>query len=293
MSNVIWRSESRQTVPPHGRRPNTGVLQLVLRQAGARTVIHDCYYHVPLQVLRPVYLDTQGTAYVYLLNPGGGVLGGDTYTLHITVEAGARAYLTTPSATKLYAAPEAVTQQHLDMTVQAGAVLTYLPEQTIPFANAAFQQRLTIRLGPGACVFLGDILAPGRLARGEQFAYREYESRMRLEDLHGDVIVVDHCRFQPHCQDLAGLGLLEGYTYLGTFYAVCQGTRLPSALAEHLHASLADRPRLAGSVTLLEHGGLAARLLGEDHDSVHHALCDLWRILYQHLCGCPAVPHRT
>ena len=146
------------------------MLQLVLRRVGARTIVQDCYYHVPLQVLRHVYLDETGTAYVYLLNPGGGVLGGDTYTSTVTVGAGAHAYLTTPSATKLYAAPGAATQQHIEFTLHAGAVLRYLPEQTIPFANAALQQQMTIRLGPGACVFLGEIVAPGRLARGESFA---------------------------------------------------------------------------------------------------------------------------
>jgi urease accessory protein len=269
------------------------VLQLVLRRAGTRTVIADCYAHVPLQVLRPVYLDDRGTAYVYLLNPGGGVVGGDTYTMQITLEAAARAYLTTPAATRLYAAPEAPAQQHIAMTLEAGTVLTYLPEQTIPFAGAAFHQRLDIRLGPGAGVFLGDIVAPGRLARGEKFAYRAYCSRVRITDAHGTAMVVDHCRLQPQRYSPAALGLLEGYAYLGTFYAVRQGTMLPSALVEQLHALLAAQRSLIGSVTLLAHGGVAARLLGEDHSCVSQALCDLWRTLYQHLYGGTAVPHRT
>jgi urease accessory protein len=269
------------------------MLQLRLRRAGARTVVQDCYYHVPVQVLRPVYLDDHGTAYIYLLNPCGGVLGGDTYSLNITVEAGARAYLTTPSATRLYAAPDAIAQQRIDLTLQAGAVLTYLPEQTIPFAGAAFQQQLHVRLGPGACVFVGEIVAPGRLARGEKFAYREYCSRFRLEDAHGEVILVDHCRLQPSRQPLEALGLLEGYTYVATFYAVCQGTTLPATLVEDLQAQLAARPHLAGSITLLEHGGVAARLLGTDHDRVSHALSDLWRRLYEYCPGGAAVPHRT
>jgi urease accessory protein len=269
------------------------MLHLILRRAGTRTVIEDCYYQVPMQVLRPVYLDDHGTAYVYLLNPCGGVLAGDTYTLQVTLEAGARAYLTTPSATKLYAAQDAAAQQHIDITLRAGAVLTYLPEQTIPFAAAAFRQHLRIRLGPGAGVFLGDIVAPGRLARGEKFAYREYCSRLCIEDANGEVMVVDHCRLQPQRQPLAALGLLEGYTYLGTFYAVCQGTILPAVLVEHLQTLLADRPHLAAGLTQLEHGGVMARLLGMSHDSVSHALFDLWRTLYQHLLGCPAIPHRT
>src|SRR5713226_5007199 len=85
------------------RRPNEGVLHLVLRRAGQRTVLQECYFQVPLQVLRPLYLDEVGTAYVYLVSPCGGVVGGDAYSLTVVVEEGARACLTTPSATKLYA----------------------------------------------------------------------------------------------------------------------------------------------------------------------------------------------
>jgi urease accessory protein len=277
----------------HQQRPNDGVLQLVLRRVGARTVVQDCYYHVPLQVLRPVYLDHTGTAYVYLLNPGGGVLGGDTYTIAVTLGAGAHACLTTPSATRLYAAPGAATRQHIEFTLHAGAVLTYLPEQTIPFANAAFQQQMTIRLGPGARVFLGDILAPGRLARGERFAYREYCTSLRIENAQGRVILLERMRLQPQSQSLDGPGALEGYAYLGTFYALHEGMSLPPALADHLHDLLLCQRRIIGSATLLEHGGLAVRLLGEDHSSTCQALYTIWDTLRQHMLGYPAVSHRT
>jgi hypothetical protein len=87
--------------------------------------------------------------------------------------------------------------------------------------------------------------------------------------------------------------LQYGNSNLGTFYAVCQGTLLPSALVEQPHTLLAEQRSLVGSVTLLAHGGVAARLLGEDYSSMSQALFDLWRLLYQHLYGGTAVPHRT
>jgi urease accessory protein len=240
-----------------------------------------------------VYLDQTGTAYVYLLNPGGGLLGGDTYTITVTVEAGAHAYLTTPAATRLYAAPGAATRQQVAFTLHAGAVLTYLPEQTIPFAQAAFQQHMTIRLGPGACVFVGDILAPGRLARGERFAYREYCTRLCIDTAQGQELVREGTRLHPQSQALAGLGLLEGYAYLGTFYALREGTPLPESVVAQLHELLTGRPRLLGSATQLAHGGLAVRLLGEDHSSVRQALSTIWDTLRQHILGYPAVSPRT
>ncbi len=274
-------------------RPNDGVLELGLRRTGRRTVVQDCYAHMPLRVLRPLYLDDTGTAYIYLLNPCGGVLGGDTYSITVALEAGAQAYLTTPAATKLYATQGAAAQQSINFSLEAGAVLAYMPEQTIPFAHAAFRQQITVRLAAAAHVVLGDIIAPGRFAREEIFAYREYSSSVRVETTQGEVLLLERTRLQPQQQTLGALGLLEGYYYLGTFYALCNGTAIEPTLSDHLDALLSGRRRLIGSATTLAHGGLAVRWLAADHMSASQALHDIWDVVCQHVLGHPAAPRRT
>jgi urease accessory protein len=274
------------------RRPNEGALRLVLRRAGQRTVLQECYFQVPLQVLRPVYLDDRGTAYIYLVSPCGGVVGGDVHTMAVVVESGAHVCLTTPSATKLYATHGTPARQRLDITLQAGAVLEYLPEQIIPFAQAAFQQQTTVRLGAGACVLLMEIVAPGRLARGEAFAYRDYDSSVCLETASGQVLLRERTRLRPGWQRLDGPGLFEGYYYLGMFYALVEGMSLSAELAEHLHALLACRAGLLGSASLLAHGGIAVRVLGVDHTTVSQALHEVWDVLRRALLGYPAVVWR-
>jgi urease accessory protein len=252
-------------------------------------VLHDCYCQVPLQVLRPLYLDDVGTAYVYLVSPCGGVVGGDAYTMTVVMEAEARGCLTTPSATKLYATPGAPARQRLDITLQTGAVLEYLPEQIIPFAQAAFHQVTRARLGAGACLLWMEIVAPGRLARGEAFAYRDYDSSVCIESADGRVLLRERTRLRPGWQQLSGAGLFEGYFYLGTFYALVEGTVLPTPLVEHVHALLTDHTRLIGSATLLAHGGMAVRVLGQDHTAVSVALHQVWDVVRRELLGYPAV----
>jgi urease accessory protein len=292
-SGMSTRSHGEKSVVEMTRRrPNEGRLQLVLRRRGQRTVLQDCYFQVPLQILRPLYLDETGAAYVYVISPCGGVVGGDTYTLGFVLEAGAHACVTTPSATKLYATTGAVARQHITCTLQAGAILEYLPEQTIPFADAAFQQEIDIRLGPGACLVLADILAPGRLARGEAFAYREYTSSLRVYNAQGQVCLWERMGLQPRQQRLDGLGLWEGYPYLGSFYTVVEGQQLPEALAEGLHGLLADRPQLLGSATMLACGGVAVRLLGADHTTISAAMYTVWDVVRRQVLGYPAVVWR-
>src|SRR5437867_13085287 len=111
--------EGEQVRAEQPRRPNEGVLHLVLRRAGQRTVLQEGYFQVPLQVLRPLYLDDVGTAYVYLLSPCGGVVGGDVYSMTVVVEAGARAGLTSPSASRLYATSGTAAQQRHDIPLPA------------------------------------------------------------------------------------------------------------------------------------------------------------------------------
>ncbi len=290
--SVQWIGVEEQVEAAQPRRPNEGVLHLALRRVGQRTVLQECYFQVPLQVLRPLYLDDVGTAYVYLVSPCGGVVGGDIYSMTVVVEAGARVCLTTPSATKLYATLGLPARQQLDITLHAGAVLEYLPEQIIPFAQAVFQQHMTVRLGPGACVLAMEIVAPGRRARGEAFAYRDYDSRVCIEAASGQVLLHERTRLRPGWQRLDGPGLFEGYDYLGTFYALVEGRTLTPDLVEHVHTLLAGRAGLLGSATMLAHGGIAVRVLGIDHMTVSQALHEVWDVLRRALLGYPAVVWR-
>ena len=281
-------------MPALPRRPNEGILRLGLIRRGSQTVLRDCYAHVPLRVLRPVYLDDTGTATLYVLNPCGGVVGGDTYTMDVTLAHQAQVYLTTPSATKLYATEATPADQRITFRLETGAVLSYLPEQTIPFAQSAFHQHISVHLADGAYIFLGDILAPGRLARQEIFAYREYHTQLSVTDARGDIVLLEHTRLQPRHQDLRGPGLLEGYFYFGTFYVLFGGGSLALALVDALHHLLAERrPLLVGSATVSDAGGIAVRLLSRDHMSMRQTLYDIWHDLYQQVLGQPAPRRRT
>lgn len=275
------------------RRPlNRGVVELNLRQSGPRTVVRDVYFQTPLQIMRPYYLDDSGTAYLYLLSPGGGVVGGDRYAITVTLEAGARACMTTASATKLYASPDSVARQHFKVILQAGAVFEYLPEQIIPFARSAFHQDMTVRLGSGALAVLMEIVAPGRLARGEAFAYRDYGSGLSVVDARGQVLLRERTRLQPPCWDGGGIGLLEGFHYLGTLYVLSESCDAPSELADDLHGLVADCRRCIGGATALGWGGVAVRLLAEDHATASRALHAVWDRVRRRLLGYPAVHWR-
>ena len=243
--------------------------------------------------MRPHYLDDTGTAYVYLLSPGGGVVGGDRYAITMTLEEGARACVTTASATKIYDSAGKMARQSCDVVLQAGAVFEYLPEQIIPFAGSVFHNDMKVRLGRGALAMLAEIVAPGRLARGEAFSYDDYSSGLSVADSDGRLLLRERTRLQPKSWDAgSGLGLLEGHYYLGTLYVLGERCGAAGELADELHGLLADRQRCIGGATALEWGGLVVRLLAEDHETISRALHAVWDQVRRRLLGYPAVRWR-
>lgn len=60
------------------------------------------YYKLPLQVMTPFYQDMDGTVFLYLLNPSGGVLDYDNFKIEVKIKDGAKTWIGTPSATKIY-----------------------------------------------------------------------------------------------------------------------------------------------------------------------------------------------
>ena len=72
----------------------TGELSLVFsRKDNGRTHLSRQYFKLPLQIMMPHYQEEDGTAFVYFLNPGGGILQHDRLLTEVTVEDGADVFM--------------------------------------------------------------------------------------------------------------------------------------------------------------------------------------------------------
>ncbi|MCM2534008.1 urease accessory protein UreD [Neobacillus pocheonensis] len=80
----------------------TGYLTLVCERKKEKTILKESLSEGALKVTRPVYLTQSGEAFLYVMNPGGGYLDGDSYKIDIYLEEGAEAVVTTQSSTKIY-----------------------------------------------------------------------------------------------------------------------------------------------------------------------------------------------
>lgn len=226
-----------------------------------RTVIARQRSSPPLQIFGVQHAADSAVAYLPIVNPMGGFCAGDSADIDITVQSGAHLYLTTQAATKVFPAEHGeMTRQRMRLSVASGALLEYMPLPLIPFAQAMYVQEVTMHVEPGGVCVVAEVLAPGRVARGERFAYRLVRSR--VEGWMGEELAIcEQMILEPQRRPFEGLGALDGRSYLATLYVLASPsfeTWIASwnrRLAEQYGASI--------GITALRRGGLVLRLLGD------------------------------
>jgi urease accessory protein len=246
-----------------------GRLALTFERRGARTILARCGYTLPLQVLAPMALDDPA-AVVSILNPTGGLVGGDTLEIEVDVAPGAHACLTTPSATKVYRAASTPALQHVALRVAAGAWLEWVPDHTIPFAGAAFRQVLDAEVGEGGALVVVDAFAAGRVARGETWRFALLDSSLSIRDRAGPVL---HDRFILRDGGPRGLGLTAQRPYFATMVVVADAG--VAAFAERVSALDGDGDVDVGAGLLARHGAVV-RCLAADAPALVRAVDAVW-----------------
>jgi urease accessory protein len=139
-------------------------------------------------------VDQGATAYL-LINPPGGLVGGDHLSIHAKLEAQAYLVVSTPSANRIYRSVAEPCTQAAEFLVGRGAVLEWVPELTIPFPRSRLRQSLAVRLEKGATFFFWEGFASGRVERGERY------------------------QLQPDSQ-LRGIGLSRKWNYMASVFVI-------------------------------------------------------------------------
>ncbi|PWU25005.1 MAG: hypothetical protein C5B48_03480 [Candidatus Rokuibacteriota bacterium] len=259
------------------------MLQLAFERRGPRTVLTERRFTLPLQALECMDLDDSGVAALLLLNPTGGLVGGDVLETSVTLGRGSRVCLSTPSATRVYrsAGPPAV--QRFRATVGQDAQLEWVPGHLIPSPGARLRQTTDVTLGAGASLLFVDSWAVGRVARGERWRFDQLDLSVEVRDARG-LLVKDRCVLDAGQRDW--LGAAEGFSYLGTFIAAGRVASSWDDVAHRLRSSVESLSNGARvGVSTLGRGGVLARLLCPSAPALAATVQALWSCCRRHLYG--------
>lgn len=235
---------------------------------------------------------------VHLNNVSGGVLAGDKLALDVEVEAGASAQITTTGATRLYrhrtGAPDS--EQWTSFHVGDGAVLEYLPDPLIPFARSRHAQRTKIELGLGSTLFWWEVIAPGRLASGERFAFERLQIGADVRAAGKQVMREDYV-LEPRRRDLVAVPRMFEYSHTISLVAIQQGRTagfwraLESRLSDAAQVRSVQGEAVWGASTLAS-DGLVVRGMSTSGRFIFEPLIEFWRTARVAITGSDAVPPR-
>lgn len=215
----------------------TGVLRLAVRHKEARTILAEVYQQGASKVTPPIYLDDPSQPCFYMMNLGGGYVGGDCYKAEIYVDERAQMLLTTQSSTKIFKTLTCPAIQETSIIMERDSYLEYMPDPIIAYQHAQYLQNTVIRMKRRAALIYGDIITPGWSPDGSLFRY----NRLKLKTFvyyDGELAVLDHLQLRPEVHDVEGLGILEGHTHFGTMTVI--GEKATSdfieQMSDHLNA---------------------------------------------------------
>ena len=220
-------------------------------------------------------LDGTGAATLFLLNPTGGVLGGDHLETRVELGAGSRVCLSTSSATRVYRSAGAPAIQRVTARVGEGAWLEYMPDHLIPSPGARLIQNIDVSLAPGAAAVLCDAWSVGRMARGEAWVFHLLDSGIVASDAEG--LLFKERLVLNGAHGWGGLGAAEGMTYVAAILCLAPSHPRLEGLEAALGAAMAEFANEArAGVTPLARGGVLARILAPSSPVMQRAIHAGW-----------------
>lgn len=154
-------------------------LQLDYTRDGARCLAH--YRHEgPLRILQSLYPEGETICHNVLVHPPGGLVGGDTLDIKLTVGPGAHGLVTTPGATRFYRSSGEVARQLVHARLETGARLEWLPLEALAYNQCRAENRAVFELAPGAELMGWDVTALGLPAADQPYTEGTFAQHLEV-----------------------------------------------------------------------------------------------------------------
>ena len=208
-----------------------------------------------------------------IVNTGGGMTGGDRFSIALDVGEGARLVAGTAAAEKIYRSTGADAALDVTLSVADGGRLAWLPQETILFDRARLSRRIDIDLAVGASLLMAEAIVFGRTAMGESVHEGFWSDRWRLRR-GGRLVFAENVRLDGAVADrLALSAIANGAIALATIL-IAPGDEATLAAVRALS--------FTGEIGISAWNGIAvARLVARDGAMLRHDLIALLAALGQ------------
>ena len=233
----------------------------------------------PLVVQKALHPEGPGVCQCVIVHPPAGIAGGDRLSLDVALARDSFVQLTTPGATKWYRSAGPAASQSLQVRVDEGATLEWLPQGTIVYDGAIATSEIRIELARTSTFIAAEIVSLGRRASGERFRCGRWRQRFDIVR-DGALIWSERGVLDPMSGLLASPVGLNDAPVFGTFVTVAP--RIDDTMIPALRAIAPSQGEAA--ITRLP-GLLVARYRGESIEAGSAHFASLWSALRPALTG--------
>lgn len=267
----------------------------------------------PLRILQSLYPEGDAICHNVLVHPPGGLVGGDTLDIQLTVAKGAHGLVTTPGATRFYRSTGDAASQQVHARVEDGARLEWLPLEALAYPQCQAENKAVFDLAPGAEMIGWDVTALGLPAADQAFTQGRFSQHLEIQNLSGlNAEVRAPVWLEQGRIDAADTRLMDGplglagHRCLGTLF-FASGTAIPrdrrEAALDTVRAALEsgvpsgdappDAPTLVAGATSPHPQVLAVRVLSPLVEPTLDLLKRLRGVWRRELWQLEATPPRT
>jgi len=144
-----------------------------------RTVVR--YLHQgPLRILQSLYPEGDQICHNVLVHPPGGLVGGDTLDIQVTVAEGAHGLVSTPGATRFYKSGGHPVLQQVVAHLADNAKLEWLPLEAIAYNDCEATNRAIFNLAPSAELITWDVTALGLPSSDMAFTQGHFQQHIEI-----------------------------------------------------------------------------------------------------------------
>ena len=266
-----------------GKSGKTGKLKIVLdiESISGRTIIKEKESVFPLSVQKEMYYDQfqPKMTHVYIVSSSGGILQGDKYMIDIILEKNALAHITTQGATRVYGMNVSNAIQVVNVSLDDGAYLEFIPDQIIPYKNSRFYQEINFKVHDNATMIYSEIISPGRIGMGEIFDYEICYLRSIGKNHKDELRFTDYTKIEPKKMNLQDFGVLGQKQITATVYILAKRNDIEKII-QILESEIKNSSEIEfGWSTMTKENGILLRILGNTTRDVIRLVYDITKIV--------------
>jgi urease accessory protein len=251
-----------------------GEIDLRFERRGERTVANRRFHRGNSRLSSDIPT-TGAVPYYFLISTGGGFTEGEHYRQNVVLEPQTHAILTTQTPNYVYKCEhQRLTTQENTFRIGDSALLECYLDETIPYANAYYEQDTRIDMGAHARLILTDGLTGGWSPDDTPFMYRRIGLKTTIRQ-NDQLLFNDRMLCDPQVDEMTTMGFFEGKPNYNSVVFVDEAITADTvAQLRAVLDSIATHARFG--VSLLATNGMVVRLLGpnahENHTMMWHAI---------------------